>query len=174
MSRMSDAAPRLFLALWPPAAVARAREARAADWQWPQNARRTTPERLHATLHFLGAVAPGRIEALRQALAPLSWEGCVLRLDRPQMWPGGIAVLEASTVPPPLARLHRAMGAALAELGMELERRPYRPHVTLARKAQGAQPPQAAATLEWATGPGFVLVQSLAGGRGYAPLQVFG
>lgn len=174
MAAASDASFRLFLGLWPPAAVCAALQAHAACWHWPPTARRSAPEKLHITLHFLGNVAPGQLPALQQALSGVTWEGCRLRLDQPQVWPGGIAVLEANAVPAPLERLHARLGEVLQAVGMEVEQRRYRPHVTFARKAQGARPPAQAAPVEWPAQARFVLARSLPGGRGYLQLQAFG
>ena len=161
---------RLFLALWPPAAT-RADIVRQADaWQWPAAARRTAPERLHLTLHFLGNVPAERVPALQRGLS-FDWPGCELELDRAEVWPGGIAVLEASQVPAPLADLHARLGEALQRLEVPVETRRYRPHVTLARKGQGAEP-GAMAPIRWRTGPQYALMRSLPGG--YVPVQAFG
>jgi 2'-5' RNA ligase len=162
---------RLFLALWPSDATRTALLAHAQAWSWPAGARRTPPERLHLTVHFLGSVEATLVPALREGLE-LAWQGCELLLDRPQVWPGGIAVIEAGEVPPALASLHARLGERLEGVGVALETRRYRPHVTLARKASGAQP--APAPVRWQAGPGFALVQSLPSGRGYENLQVFG
>lgn len=164
---------RLFLGLWPPAPVLAALEAHASAWHWPASARRTPPERLHVTLHFLGEVAGDRLPHLRQALR-VPWEPGELVLDRAQVWPGGIAVLEAGTVAPALARLHALLDERLGELGIATEARRWRPHVTFARKAAGAQPPAGLPPVHWALAPEYLLVQSLPGGRGYVALQRFG
>jgi RNA 2',3'-cyclic 3'-phosphodiesterase len=163
---------RLFLALWPPAGVNTELQALAQAWSWPTQARRTPPERLHVTLHFLGAVARTRVPALREALG-VPWNGCELVLDRAQVWPGGIAVLEASQVPPPLAGLHLQLGTRLRALEIPVEERRYRPHVTFARKAFGARPPPTFAPVHWPVAPRYELVESLPGGRGYVPLVPF-
>lgn len=164
---------RLFLALWPPAPVAAALQAHADAWDWSAGARRTRPERLHITLHFIGEVPAADVQPLQQAL-PVTWTGCELVLDRAEVWPGGIAVLEATQVPPALRELHAALGERLRERGLSVESRRYRPHVTFARKAQGSQAPAAFTPLQWLAGPAYLLMQSLPGGRGYAPLQRFG
>jgi 2'-5' RNA ligase len=163
---------RLFLGLWPAPRVRAAIEAQADAWQWPAGARRTAPAKLHVTLHFLGSVAAAQVPALQQHLA-VPWHGCELVLDRGEVWPGGIAVLEAGTVPQPLALLHAALREKLVEQAVPVEDRRYRPHVTLARKAHGARPPPDAAPLRWHAGPGYLLVQSVPG-VGYVPLQRFG
>lgn len=168
-----DAALRLFLALWPAAATRLALQQHADAWNWPPSARRTPPERLHVTLHFLGDVPAGALPALRKGLA-VDWDGCELVFDHGRVWPGGIAVLEAGEVPAGLTRLHAALAARLLALDLPVEERRYRPHVTLARKAFGARPPAGFAPLRWRAGPGYLLVRSLPGGRGYEPLQAFG
>ena len=164
---------RLFLALWPSAAVAAALQARAQAWNWSAGARRTHPERLHITLHFIGAVPAADVPPLQQALR-VPWAGCELLLDHEEVWPGGIAVLEASHVPQPMAQLHAALAQRLEEHALPVEARRYRPHVTFARKAQGSRGPAACDPIRWTCGPDYLLVQSLPGGRGYVPLQRFG
>jgi RNA 2',3'-cyclic 3'-phosphodiesterase len=164
---------RLFLGIWPTAGVLEALQQHAAAWSWPPSARRSRPERTHLTLHFLGDVPAARLPELRQALAE-AWQPCELLLDRPQVWGGGIAVLEAAAVPPELARLHAVLGERLSALGLPVEERRFRPHVTLARKAFGARPPPRVEPVPWPLAPPHVLVQSLPGGRGYLPLQEFG
>lgn len=173
MSAVPSQNLRLFLGLWPAPEVRDAIAAHADRWDWPAAARRTRPERLHATLHFLGPVSASRLPQLQRAL-DLPWPGCELQLDQAQVWPGGIAVLEATDVPPPLARLHSQLAQRLELLEIVVDARPYRPHVTLARKALGAQPPAAFDGLRWQAGSRYVLVQSLPGGRGYEPLHAFG
>lgn len=164
---------RLFLALWPGTQDLAELEAQAAAWTWPAGARRTRPERLHITLHFLGNVAQDRLPALREQL-DVRWEGCELVLDRAQVWPGGIAVLEAQRVPAELASLHARVARRLRELDLPVEERRYRPHVTFARKAFGARPPAELAPVRWRLVPAFELVRSLPDGRGYERLQRFG
>jgi RNA 2',3'-cyclic 3'-phosphodiesterase len=160
---------RLFIGLWPDASVRDTVQARADAWSWPAAARRTRTERLHITLHFLGAVAADRIDAVKDGLR-MQWQGCELVLDRATVWPGGIAVLEAGHVPAALAELHQALAGKLRALGLPVEERPLRPHVTLARKASGAQPPPGFVPVHWRAGPRVLLVQSLPGGTGYEPL----
>lgn len=163
---------RLFLALWPPAGLDAALQAHAASWSWSPTARRTRTERLHLTLHFLGEVAVEKLPLLRAGLG-LPFEGCELSLDRPTVWPGGIAVLEATRIPPELAQLHAGLGKKLSQLEVAVESRPYRPHVTLARKAFGSRPPAGFEPLAWRASPGYELVRSLPGGRGYETVQRF-
>jgi 2'-5' RNA ligase len=64
-------------------------------------------------------------------------------------------------------RLHAELAQALRTLDLPVERRGFRPHVTLARHAAGASPPPDPMPVQW-TLRDPVLVQS-AGGR-YTPL----
>src|SRR4029450_6447491 len=65
----ATASARLFLALWPPSEVLDAALRHAAQWSWPRGARRVRPDKVHMTLHFLGAVPRDHIDALVDALA---------------------------------------------------------------------------------------------------------
>jgi 2'-5' RNA ligase len=163
------AALRLFLALWPDVDTRAALAAEQARWQWPAGARPVRTDGLHLTLHFIGPVeqarVPALIDACRVASAP-----CTLSLDSAELWPNHCAVLCARDVPPALAALHASIARALRALGLPVERRSFRPHVTLARHAAGAQAPPEATPLPW-NARGHVLVQS-AGGR-YTPLASY-
>jgi 2'-5' RNA ligase len=135
------ATARLFVGLWP-AARARAGVLRwQAACEWPAGARPTPPERVHLTLHFLGQVERERIAALGRALN-LAVPRFELRLHRAAVWLNGVAVLEPAEgrndVPTALLALHARLGEALQGIGLPLETRPFRPHVTLARRARGA------------------------------------
>ncbi|MDB5918873.1 MAG: 2-5 ligase [Massilia sp.] len=133
---MSDAADnaRLFIALWPDPAIREQLRAWRDSFAWPKPAAPVRTRQLHVTLHFLGNIPRARLPELAQGLgvgiAPFE-----LELGHAELWRGGIAVLAPEVVAPPLLALHGALGAALQRLGLPLEARPYRPHVTLARRA---------------------------------------
>jgi 2'-5' RNA ligase len=139
---------RLFLALWPDEAV-RARIAdHAAAWSLPPGCLRYQPWDWHVTLHYIGPLAIGRAAALADAV-DLPIEPFELQLDKPRLWPRGLAILESSQVPAALQDLHRRLAAALSRSDVPLEQRPYRPHVTLARGADGALVPPGRAPVRW-------------------------
>ena len=131
-------------------------------WQWPPAASPVAPERLHVTLHFLGAVPLPAVPDLCAGLAAVRARRFELRFGRPDLWHGGVAVLLPLAVPPALLELQRQLGEALQGLGMTPEARPYRPHVTLARKAQGAHLPTELIDVHWRV-RGFALVESRPG-----------
>ncbi|MES2153412.1 MAG: 2'-5' RNA ligase family protein [Pseudomonadota bacterium] len=61
---MAETRARLFLALWPGAAVRAQLGERRDDWRWPRAASPVADGRLHLTLHFLGEVERARVAPL--------------------------------------------------------------------------------------------------------------
>jgi 2'-5' RNA ligase len=165
---------RLFIALWPSDAVRDAIVQWQSGWQWPEKAYMVKPERLHVTLHFLGDVPSERILDLKYVLQPIRAQQFELHFTRPETWQQGVAVLRPDNSPTVLRGLHARIGLALAEIGLPVDERSYRPHVTLARKAAGATPPAHLADILWQSKGGFALVQTLGSGRGYEILERFG
>lgn len=173
---LTDAArpARLFLALWPDAATRRTLAQARDQWRWEQGSAPRSPapvrsDKLHLTLHFIGNVDRSRLPALQAGLA-VACSAFELAFGRHALWARGIAVLEPLTVPPALLALHGALGDALRGLGLPVEQRPFRPHVTLARHAGHALPPPDASRFSWRPA-GYALVESrLDAGGGYHPL----
>lgn len=156
-----QAQARLFLALWPEPGLRQALLAHQRDWQWPLKCTWVRPENLHLTLHFIGAVPREKLGEITARLAvPLA--PFALELGRPALWQAGVAVLEPLAVPSGLLQLRERLGLALQQLGLPVESRPFRPHVTLARHAGGARPPTSAPLLHWPV-VDYALVESAAG-----------
>lgn len=157
---------RLFIALWPDSAERAALAAWRDAWTWPRHATPVRTERLHATLHFLGEVPAERIAPLTAALqvpaAPFT-----LELGQCALWPHGIAVLEPAGVPQELLKLHDSLGQVLRGLALPVDPRPYRPHVTMARRAANAVAPGSGPRIRWPVGH-YALVSSA---DGYTVLQ---
>ena len=86
-------------------------------------------ERLHLTLHFLGAVPQRRLPELIDGLR-VSFSAFSLHLDRAQRWPNGIAVVTPTAVPQALLALHAALRVGLERLDLATETRCWRPHLT--------------------------------------------
>mgnify|MGYP000016348298 FL=1 len=149
-SGTSSAPParRLFLALWPDEAVRERIAEHASQWLWSAGCVRYAPQDWHLTLHFIGAVPAERVSAIAAAVA-LPCPPFELVLDQPMIWPHGLAVLGVTTLPAPLQLLHERLGEALRVLNLKVDARHYRPHLTLARHADAALPPAAAAPLHW-------------------------
>lgn len=112
-------------------------------------------EQHHLTLHFLGEISAAQTEAVTRTLAaippptaPLSLTlgglGAFPNVNRPAtLWAGGqdeggrIAVLAA------------AYGLALRTLGLEVDARPFTPHLTLARVPRDLDPATIRAVGAW-------------------------
>jgi RNA 2',3'-cyclic 3'-phosphodiesterase len=163
---------RLFFALWPDQDVTAEIGAWQAAWQWPRRAAPVKHERLHMTLHFLGDVAAARLPELVER-AKVAFDPFALEFGMGEVWPNGVAVLLPNEQPAPLAELHQRLGDAMHRIGLHVEERAYRPHVTLARRAWGASRPPVTPDLKWRVDSGYVLVRSLPGGAGYQILQHF-
>lgn len=145
---MNGTTKRLFLALWPDAAVRAALRTWRDAWTWPRGATPVATDHLHLTLHFLGGVPRERVPALLDGLA-----ACVtpfhLQMGRAAAWHNGIAVLEPMHAPPPLLALHADLERSLLAHDLTPEARAYRPHVTMARRAGGAAMPATGAAIDW-------------------------
>ena len=155
------AAARLFVALWPDLALRHALHAWCRAALPTARAGVVAPQRLHLTLHFLGAVPRVQVakleEVLQVGIVPFE-----LEFSRCEHWPHGLLVALPDAVPSPLLELHAALGRALQTIGMRPEERAYRPHVTLARRwsgklAQNSPPP--IRTVRWAVSS-YALVES--------------
>lgn len=163
---------RLFTALWPAPSLQAAIANWQGTWHWPRQAARVKEDRLHATLHFLGDVAVSRMPEITRALA-VPFESFELELGVATVWPNGVAVVEPFVTPPALSTLHARLGEELQRLEIDVDSRPYRPHVTLARRAHSATPPAGGPALHWRVDDGYVLVRSLPGGAGYEVVTRF-
>lgn len=104
------------------------------------------PPQMHLTLHFLGDMPLSEAEdgartVLHDALARVRHEPFTIALRGTGVFPprGRPTVLWAGVAETaPLITLHAALGAALQACGLPVERRPYLPHVTLARLTPAA------------------------------------
>ena len=173
----SDASPvgpgsaRLFIALWPDDPVRRALGA----WVVPGPGAGTKPvarERLHLTLHFMASVPNDRLPALRAALQ-LPFQPFELHFSRCECWPGGLLVAPPDESPPALAGLHADLGDRLRRLGVPVETRRYRPHITLARRFAGPPPGPAPVPLCWDVGSYALVLSRAHQGGGYEVLHFY-
>jgi 2'-5' RNA ligase len=165
---------RLFIALWPTEPVRQAIAQWQSEWQWPERAAVVAAAKLHLTLHFIGEVAPQRVLDLKYVLKSVPASRFEMHFGKPQIWPHGVAVLRPNESPTALRSLHARIGLALASIGLPSAEQTLRPHVTLARRATAATPPERAPDITWESTTGFVLVQAPGGGRPYEILERFG
>lgn len=152
------ASVRLFLALLPDARVQAALARHVDHWHFLPDAVQYAPADWHATLHFIGPVARARLPALYAGLQ-VPFTPFDLRFGDPACWPHGLAVLCPSAVPDALVQLHGRLGQALRELDLKTDTRPYRAHVTLARKVHDAACPAPPPAFAWPVSS-YALVES--------------
>jgi len=128
---------RLFVACDLPPDV----EEAVRDWQRRELAGhddlRVLPT-LHLTLAFLGSVDARRLPDLQRVLAGVSWRRAECRLKEPLFLPAHgrrrVVALELDDPSGTLHTLQREVSAGLAAEGLyEPEKRPWLPHVTVAR-----------------------------------------
>ncbi len=131
---------RLFLALWPPGAWAQRTYAVVHRWARQQQARAIAAGSIHLTLAFLGDVAPERLPTLEAAIRALGRTPAEpLVCAHVAHWPGPrVLVIEDSAPTPAWLAYAAALKDTLTALGFVLERRPWRPHLTLARGVRGS------------------------------------
>jgi 2'-5' RNA ligase len=134
---------RLFVAVAVPEPAGAAlhgalQAARAASLE-PRGLRWLSPDGYHFTLQFLGSVEPERVRELSNACARAAARVAPFRLElggpgafgsarrARVLWVGVEQGADAMT------RLAAAVHAQTAELGFEVDARPYTPHLTVAR-----------------------------------------
>jgi 2'-5' RNA ligase len=164
---------RLFFALWPDESTRAAIAHRLPEWTAGLDGRLLRPDQWHVTLEFIGTVDAGRRSALQSAADAVSMPGFELQFDRFEFWQKPqVACLVASVTPAALARFVSLLRTALAQVHLEPDRRPYHPHVTLARKVRSATDMAVRPPLCWPA-TGFALVRSTSdpSGSRYEPVH---
>ena len=139
---------RLFFALWPAPEQKAALVERVAPLVARLEAQRVPAENLHATLCFVGAVAPETLDRLKQVAAAQRGRPASLRFDALEYWHEArvlCATANENVASAPARTLAESLTAAVLDAGFTPDVKPFRAHVTLARKVAPAR----AAQCEW-------------------------
>ncbi|HSO81248.1 RNA 2',3'-cyclic phosphodiesterase [Thiocapsa sp.] len=129
---------RWFFALWPDDAVRDAVAARVPALL-SVGARATHPSDLHLTLAFLGPLAPDALACAERAADRIRAAAFDLEIDRVGHFARARVLWCAPASPPEaLATLVADLQEQLSTCGLAADPPPYRPHITLARKAAAA------------------------------------
>ena len=137
---------RLFFALQPTPEQCAALAAQVAPLVTHLEAQVSPPENLHATLCFIGAIEPSRLDALRAAAATLRGRPVRLNFDALEYWETPkILCATVSRDSSSATELSIALGEAAVAAGFSPDIKPFRAHLTLARKISAAQ----SATVPW-------------------------
>ena len=131
--------PRLFIALPVPSEIASelsALQSGVPDARW------VAPENFHVTLCFAGEVQGGVMRDLEEELSDASGPKFPVTLCGVDQFSSGkqpralVALVERSDR---LERLQQKVSTITRHCGIEVERRKFRPHITLARFRNGAE-----------------------------------
>ncbi|MBV2095384.1 MAG: RNA 2',3'-cyclic phosphodiesterase [Candidatus Thiodiazotropha sp.] len=150
---------RFFFALWPDRQVREALSALAHGAELAEG-RRHHADDLHMTLVFLGQIAPSQRRCIEDVADRIRSAPFDLTIDHTGYWPRP-RILWASPeeTPKALGQLVADLNNGLRGCGFEPERRSYKPHVTLYRKAHKAITTQLASPITWRVNE-FVLAAS--------------
>ncbi len=164
---------RLFFALEPPAEVRDAIERVKQGFAELNQGRAVPEENLHLTLQFLGGMEDSALEGLTEVAQSLQTAPFSLQLDNFGHWERPRALWMGPQITPvPLLALQAGLETALKrQCGVELESRPYRPHVTLMRKVKEVEGLPHVAPILWEV-EHFSLMESVSTDQGveYHPL----
>ena len=164
---------RLFFALWPSQEQRELLVERVDPLLAAVAGRHVDRQNWHVTLVFIGNFPEERIGELQSAAAAIPAVRFSLCFDSLEYWKKPrIASLRANAVPESLEKLVDSLKRTMIPFGYPPETRPYRPHITVARKVRRfddsrlAQPVR----LAWSN---FDLVESVSvpGGVRYCPLK---
>jgi 2'-5' RNA ligase len=157
---------RLFFALWPTAPERGALEAALGEtWEALGAARRMPPESWHVTIAFLGSVEEAALGSLESVARRVAAE-CAhcnpieVRLDQLDYWRKPQLLCAAPAAGSPTGTIVAdALRRELVAAGFAPDLKPFRAHVTLARKVARAPPVRALSAVRW-TFPALALVSS--------------
>ena len=150
---------RLFFAVFPGSETRDRLAAAAQALVLEDESRRVPSENYHMTLAFIGelSVPLAELEAVGAAQRVSTF---TVQFDGYEYWPApSVVVARASSCPGALEDLRRGLCADLARCGVRLDDRPFRPHVTIARKVPQAPVLQAMSEIAW-TAHSFQLARS--------------
>jgi len=152
---------RFFFALWPDSPLTKRIADAAVGVALTGDARLVPRENYHATLAFVGEVAPSEIGVLQRIGAARRARDCIIEFNRLEYWrESRVVVASASDTPAALVDLWSGLMRDLLVAGLtEPPRTALRLHVTLARKVAQAPVLKAMSPFVWSA-RSFSLVRS--------------
>lgn len=166
ISLNTPARARLFFALWPEAACRNQLAASGRKLASVCGGRLMRTDTLHMTLLFIGSVDRSLIPLLETAASGLRFSAFEFGLDRLACWRHNrIAYAAPARVPEALTQLASQLRVAVDAAGIDFDRKPFVPHVTLLRNIERSFTTQAMPPLNWPVSS-IDLVESVPTGRG--------
>jgi 2'-5' RNA ligase len=161
VTREPGPARRLFFALWPDQATRRRLEKTCRKAVRSCGGRSVPPENYHITLAFLGNQPGALFDDIVVAASAISLQPMALELDRFGYWPKPrVFWLGPSKHPESLVKLAAQLRAKMELLGLQPERRPLKPHISLCRKVAATPNADLPRPVRWPV-ENFVLVESV-------------
>jgi RNA 2',3'-cyclic 3'-phosphodiesterase len=151
---------RLFFALWPDEPVRAALEHAARKAVRGSGGRPLPVSNWHVTLAFLGSVEEGRMSMVVEAAASVPIAPFRMAFDRIEYWQRAAVLCIVASRPPAVAiELAKSLYEALRQREFTPDPKPWRAHVTVARKVAKPHVLGALDPVEWQV-DGFALVES--------------
>ena len=157
---------RLFFALWPDETT-RQKIIQFDSLLTDSRLKKVRSKNLHATLVFLGTIESEQEENIVKAVNELSASAIDIQFDQLTLWQQkrGILSLTSSFQPAALLNLVEQLKNIVLAQGVEIEKRPYTAHITLARNLKKRPELDVAPPIQWLS-DSFVLVHSVSTERG--------
>ena len=156
---------RLFFALWPDDET-RTRIAEVAKIFESNEIKPVKISNLHITLEFLGEVSDQDRDQLIEKINKLQHQSFNLELTRVGWWrKPQILWIGTTHIPGELLQLVKSIKKCVRKQGLKIDKKEYKPHVTIARKIKQVVIPNKALHLLWQANS-FVLVVSRSGENG--------
>ena len=134
---MNQSTQRLFFALWPDASLQKDLHSYAQRMHNSTGGRVVATENIHLTLVFLGSLPLERVDDLRAIGASLRAERFRLDLARAGCWKRSqVGWVAPENVPASLNLLIVQLRDLVSRACIPVDDKPFRPHVTLVRKAK--------------------------------------
>jgi 2'-5' RNA ligase len=96
----------------------------------------TAPQSWHITLEFLGNTGPEQYECVAARLGELHLPPVPIALEKVDLFARSGVLIVTVRVSPQLLQLRQRVSAAAGLCGFVPEKRPYQPHITLARSKE--------------------------------------
>lgn len=127
---------RVFFALWPDDDLRKALVRATGQMYGQHGGRQTRPDSIHLTLVFIGQVDQARIPELLAMAHSIQVAHFDAVFDKAECWRHNhVGCLGTTEVPDKLLSLVKALESGLKALDIPFDKRPYKPHITLLRKA---------------------------------------
>jgi len=150
---------RIFFALWPDNET-RSSLCTITQQFKDEKFRLVKKSNLHITLEFLGEVAEDDLQALVEKSNCIQAEPFEIQLTRIGWWrKPGVLLIGTHHIPEQLIHLVESIKQIVKQQDLEIDKRSYEPHVTIARKVKQVQLPKQSFDIRWRVNS-FALMES--------------